>query len=772
MYPGPAFLSAVKTKDRRKFLDKNKRIIKHQSLACLVIDDEVVAFGEINRDEELLVKKLPVVVLQISGETNTVDALYKLKTGQLVKLVQVDTAVFAYEPVLKALQRMPCPALAPELFLWDGDTLIEPPHMPRAFVQRLRENPSADIGPALGIAKKIVLDEPQVDSLLAALTQRVSLIQGPPGTGKSFVGALAAKVLYERTSLKILVCCYTNHALDQFMEDLLDNNIPASTMVRLGGKYTTRTAQMLLSKQTPVTRLRRQDFTEIDKARSSANSRWVKFKIEFDQFAKRGITNVDLLAHLAITEPNYFKAFSVPSQDMTPIGRNGKAIDDYYLIERWQRGEDAGVLKNDPSLDSRDVVAIWQTDAKERQIRVQEWVQALETERIQAIYDLGASYDEANADLQAQFRVKDVAIMRSKRIIGCTTTAAAKYMDAIRDAGTDVLLVEEAGEILEAHVLTALGAGTQQMILIGDHQQLRPKVNNYALTVEKGNGFELNISLFERLIKAGYPHSTLQKQHRMRPEISDLVRHLTYEDLVDAKGTSGRPNIRGLADNVAFITHSHPEDDMKNVGEAQDGGSKSSKQNSHEVTMVLKIVKYLAQQGYSFEDMAVLTPYLGQLSKIRDALAKSADPYLSDRDHSDLVRAGLVDPSVVKSNSKRLRLSTIDNAQGEEWKIVIISLTRSNKNNDIGFMFSPERLNVLLSRARDGCIIIGNANTFRASRKGGDLWGKLLDHMQAKGNIYTGLPVRCERHPDRKELLSTPSEFEEKSPDGGCVQLW
>jgi hypothetical protein len=125
--------------------------------------------------------------------------------------------------------------------------------------------------------------------------------------------------------------------------------------------------------------------------------------------------------------------------------------------------------------------------------------------------------------------------------------------------------------------------------------------------MEKGDGFELNVSLFERLVNTGYPHQTLQKQHRMRPEISELIRHLTYPDLADAEKTHNRPNLRGVRDNVVFITHAHPEDDLKNVADTRDGGSKSSKQNTFEVQMVLKCVRYLAQQGYSTEDVVCVS---------------------------------------------------------------------------------------------------------------------------------------------------------------------
>lgn len=69
-----------------------------------------------------------------------------------------------------------------------------------------------------------------------------------------------------------------------------------------------------------------------------------------------------------------------------------------------------------------------------------------------------------------------------------------------------------------------------------------------------------------------------------------------------------------------------------------------------------------------------------------------------------------------------LTLTCLDNYQGEESDIVVASLSRSNDHHDIGFMSSPQRLNVLLSRARNALILIGNATTFLDARKGKELW--------------------------------------------------
>ena len=195
------------------------------------------------------------------------------------------------------------------------------------------------------------------------------------------------------------------------------------------------------------------------------------------------------------------------------------------------------------------------------------------------------------------------------------------------------------------------------------YRQLRPKVNNYLLTVEKGEGYDLNRSLFERLVLRGYPHSTLSQQHRMRPEISALVRHLTYPELLDAESTKGRPDIRGLTSNVVFIHHNHREDDLPQASHLMsppdETSSKSSKSNKHEVEMVLKVLRYLGQQGYQTNQVVILTPYLGQLRALQDALKKDNDPILNDLDHGDLVRAGLVTAAEAQEAKKPIRLATI-----------------------------------------------------------------------------------------------------------------
>ena len=194
-------------------------------------------------------------------------------------------------------------------------------------------------------------------------------------------------------------------------------------------------------------------------------------------------------------------------------------------------------------------------------------------------------------------------------------------------------------------------------------RQLRPKVCSYELTVEKGGGYDLNRSLFERLVNEGHPYKALSKQHRMRPEISALIRHLTYPNLTDGPGTESRPSIRGLENTVIFIDHDHLEDDDSNLSDPKYLGATTSKRNKFEADMVVKIVRYLRQQGYDSDKITVLTPYLGQLVGLREALQTSNQITVGEMDAEHLEVAGFGDTSggfgFTGQRSKPLKVATI-----------------------------------------------------------------------------------------------------------------
>lgn len=88
------------------------------------------------------------------------------------------------------------------------------------------------------IQSRTSLDPTQSVALLNTLSRGLSLIQGPPGTGKSYTGKKIIQVLLankaEADLGPILCVCYTNHALDQLLEHLLEDG--NTNVIRIGSQ--------------------------------------------------------------------------------------------------------------------------------------------------------------------------------------------------------------------------------------------------------------------------------------------------------------------------------------------------------------------------------------------------------------------------------------------------------------------------------------------------------------------------------------------------------
>lgn len=290
------------------------------------------------------------------------------------------------------------------------------------------------------------------------------------GTGKSFIGSLLARIIHDSTSTTILVVCYTNHALDQFLEDLMDIGIPQDALVRLGGKSTSRTEPLSVYHQRSNYRFGRSDWTLIQHLKQQSDTHWNALVNRYNTYKLQGIRDADLMMHLEFEDPDFFEAFQVPEGEdgVVQVGKKNKSINKFYLLNQWSRGWNAGVFNSHDHVLS--AAEIWNMTPPERQAKLVVWSQDMLKQYVEEMVDVAKKYNQMQVQLERKYNENIAAVLRSKRIIGCTTTAAAKYSDDIRSASPGVLLVEEAGEILESHVITALGSNTSQMILIGDHQ--------------------------------------------------------------------------------------------------------------------------------------------------------------------------------------------------------------------------------------------------------------------------------------------------------------
>jgi hypothetical protein len=770
----PVKLAKTSLPQRVKFWEEDRMLVRG-SLVCLLRNGTPVLLGRIAlRDTEVLASQSRLGLTFKDEEL--VTALTQVNDYDVIfELVPVSPSFFSYEPILRCLQHMSSFPFAEELLdlqppkaiNYHNNGSVQPPEQDDHEVHPKVRLELGRLQQQLGIQ----FDRSQEAAIHASLRDRVSLIQGPPGTGKTFLGVLISQVILNTTNATILCVCYTNHALDQFLEALLDRGVKG--IVRLGGR----------TKNERIQQLELRNLAEEQSHNAEQKRQWFHIKTELNELESQFEERVTFLKmdrlhwrrlsrFLEETDPGALGQLTLLEREdgFDLVGENGKKAGPDYLWIRWSKGKDSSPLKLSTGL--------WSLGKQKRKTLMTSWLSTIKHSVAEECSAIMLRHQELS-DMKRDIRHEgDRKILAEARVIGCTTHGATTRKELLRAAGATVLVVEEAAEILEAHVITSISDEIEQIIMIGDHQQLRPKAECYELTVEADKGCALNTSMFERLVCAGFRFHTLLVQHRMRPEISNLVRDFPgggYPGLKDAPEVEMFPSLRGVQKNVVFVHHTNLEEAQETMFHMQS----FTKVNKHEVQMVVAVVKYLLQQQYLPEQLVVLTPYGSQLKAIRSALAEQKlAVVIDDMDLEELHKAGEADGMdkvlAGSSNESRtaIRVATVDNYQGEEADVVVASLVRSNPERQIGHLQEPERVNVLLSRAKHGLILIGNMQTLSKAkvRRGvPDVWRDIREMLHKQGCIFNGLPAVCQKHPREVRLLATTSEFASLAPDGGCT---
>lgn len=640
----------------------------------------------------------------------------------------------AFQPTLKALQKMSktldlpfADILAPE-DLDDSAAVIRPPAYAsrRGFrfdLEVLARMPlTLTPGKAFDfdkLAEGSTLDDAQQSAVVDALSRGLALIQGPPGTGKSYTGVAILKALLqnrETANLGPIICVsYTNHALDQLLEDLVENDV--KQVIRLGSQ----SKSAVLEKATLY-----HVAQEIEPTKTEKHDRWM-YNNEITNVIRRledvlfGLNRPNswrnIQTHLLQNHKRHFDQLFGTGLDED--GFQEVKGEESKLTENWIRGAPRD-LTSSRRVSQLTTVPLKQMSTSERMALHQHWINERRTELTNKLINLLDSFYSLRSAQDKGYNEVNLRCLREANIIGVTTSGLARNIELLQRVGAKVVLCEEAGEVLEAQTLTAFLPSIEHAILIGDHEQLRPQINNYELQHDnpRGKKYSHDVSLFERLVMPQMgnfhiPFSTLKTQRRMHPSISQLIRVPLYPRLEDHPSVLGYPEVEGMRDRLYWLDHQEEEDPR-----AAETVS-LSRTNTFEVDMVAALVSHLVRQGiYGNGDIAVITPYLGQLQKIKKRLASSFEIVVGDRDQEELEAKGLEDthePATMglariqkTTLLNAIRIASVDNFQGDEAKVIVVSLVRCNKERKCGFLRTSNRINVLLSRARHGMYIIGN----------------------------------------------------------------
>lgn len=256
----------------------------------------------------------------------------------------------------------------------------------------------------------------------------------------------------------------------------------------------------------------------------------------------------------------------------------------------------------------------------------------------------------------------------------------------------DSLIVEEAGQLLDVETLIPMllqreseNHRLKRVVLIGDHMQLPPIIQNQSL--QKFAKFDQ--SLFARLIRLRVPYVMLDKQGRARSEIASLYnwryRLSDGNSLDNLSFSDKRFDVANPGFAHVFQLVNVP--DFNGVGETTP--TAFYYQNLGEAEYIVATYQYMRLLGYPASSISILTTYNGQKHLIEDIIAQRCKNPIF----------GL--PG---------QISTVDKYQGQQNDFILLSLVRTKSN--VGHLRDIRRLIVALSRAKFGLYIFCRQQVF------------------------------------------------------------
>ncbi|KAL0946462.1 hypothetical protein HGRIS_014975 [Hohenbuehelia grisea] len=328
-------------------------------------------------------------------------------------------------------------------------------------------------------------------------------------------------------------------------------------------------------------------------------------------------------------------------------------------------------------------------------------------------------------------RICEKEILSMADVICCTCVGAGD--PRLSKLKFKTVLIDEATQAAEPECMIPLVLGCKQVVLVGDHQQLGPVIMN-----KKAARAGLTQSLFERLVMLTNRPIRLQVQYRMHPCLSEFPSNMFYEGTLQ-NGVTAPERLRK---NVDFPWPS-PDTPMffyQNLGQEEISSSGTSFLNRTEASNVEKIVTKFFKSGVVPSQIGVVTPYEGQRSYIVNYMQFNG--------------------SLKKDLYKEIEVASVDAFQGREKDYIILSCVRSNEHQGIGFLNDPRRLNVALTRAKYGVVILGNPKVLSKH----PLWHFLLTHYKEANCLVEGplsnlQPSMIQFSKPRRSLAKSMDQF-------------
>ena len=263
-----------------------------------------------------------------------------------------------------------------------------------------------------------------------------------------------------------------------------------------------------------------------------------------------------------------------------------------------------------------------------------------------------------------------------------------------------IVIIDEASQSLEPDTLLPLLHNAEMAVLIGDEKQLGPTIISKECDISG-----LNISLFERLCyyyQGSNFISLLNEQYRMPEFLYRFSNQSFYNNEVITKSLN-QSDINVIS-NFPWPDKSIPSV-FYHYTEPEEISENKSYFNETEINLIFENIRKLINSGVKSENIGIITPYNAQKIRLEEQKLTKNKLY------------------------ENLKIESVDGFQGMEKDYIIISTVRSNFEGLIGFLASKKRLNVALTRARKGLIIVGNCKTLS---KRSDIWRNLIEFYASK----------------------------------------
>ncbi len=356
---------------------------------------------------------------------------------------------------------------------------------------------------------------------------------------------------------------------------------------------------------------------------------------------------------------------------------------------------------------------------------------------------------------QREDKVMQSLIANAQVVLSTNVGAASSILDRYEKSSFgkpfDLVIIDEAAQALEASCWIPILRG-KRVVLAGDHCQLPPTIKSSNQEVQKG----LSKTMFERIMEHNQVSKMLKIQYRMHEDIANWASekmyhgHLLSHDSVKARKLHHLSHVCGLKGEETKVDSAEGSMlsstrnatllliDTAGCDMFESVNAAGSRYNEGEASVVERHVRNLLQIGLREDEIAIITPYNGQVEILKNLL--------------------LID-------FPKLEIRSVDGFQGGEREAVVLSLVRSSDRNGadgVGFLRDKRRLNVAITRAKRQCAVICDTDTVSQN----EFLKGLVDWIEERGEYFSAMEYTGEeiQNNERISQILEPSSSDSNVP--------